>query len=102
MGQIMMTWFDWLGAWNESIEFGVAAVLALLGVECLVLAWKSYKRTRKVFEEGAFLGAEFGVYSAPSAQLRGPPDVPRNSYLLAAAGAASLTASMVLLTYSFV
>ena len=97
-----MTWFDGLGAWNESIEFGIAAVLALLGVECLVLAWKAYMRARAVLEEGVFLRAEFGVFSAPSARLRGAPDVPRYSYLLAAAGAVSLTASMVLLTYSFV
>lgn len=97
-----MTWFDGLGAWNESIEFGVAAVLALLGTECLVLAWKACMRARTVLEEGTLLGAEFGAFSAPSARLRGTPDVPRNSYLLAAAGAVSLTVSMVLLTYSFV
>ena len=97
-----MTWFDWFGSWNESIEFGVAAVLTLLGVECLVLAWRSYQRTRAELDEGALLGAEFGVYSMASTPLRGGPDVPRNCYLLAAAGAVSLTASMVLLTYSYV
>lgn len=98
-----MAWFDWLNSWNASIEFGVAAVLALLGAECLVLAWKGYKRTRAEHDEAELLGAEFGVFTAASSmRLRGEPAVPRNCYLLAAAGAASLTASMVLMTYSFV
>ncbi|MGB0866394.1 MAG: hypothetical protein ACPGSC_07785 [Granulosicoccaceae bacterium] len=97
----MMTWFEWLGAWNESLGFGFAVITALLGLECLVLARKSYRRSRRVPEEGAMLGAEFGVFSAPGAQLNSEPTVPRNCYALAVAGVVSLTASAILLGFAF-
>lgn len=97
-----MTWFEWLGSWGESVEFGLAMVLALFGLECLVLARKSYLGTRAVLDEGSVLGAEFGVFSAPTAHLQSEPEVPRNCYLLGALGALALVVSMGLLIFAFV
>ncbi len=96
-----MAWFDLIGSWAASVQFGVAAILALLGVECLMLARRSYMNTRNELEEDAMLGAEFGVFSAPSARLQSAPAVPKQCYLLAAGGAAALFTSVACLSYTF-
>lgn len=93
----MAAWFDWLATWSASLEFGLATVLGLLGVECLLLARKAYRRSRPAREEGGLLGAEFGVYSASGAQLESTPAVPRQCYVLGGAGVASLSVSVVML-----
>jgi len=96
-----MAWFEWVGSWGESVGFGLAMVLTLFAVECLLMARKSYQRTRTFLDEGALLGAEFGVFSAPSARIPSEPAVPRNCYLLAVVGAASLIAALGFLVLAF-
>ncbi len=94
MGDLVM-----LGSWADSLGFGLVVVLAVLGIECLVLARKSYLKAAADREDPSLLGAEFGIFSAPSAQLSAPVMVSRSCYLLLIAGGLALFTSLAVGLY---